>query len=631
MKANSKETLQKWGLYGKLYACLIVLLTCALYLLRMEYKFGVEPFTKTYIHSTAFEKQFQKDVDTLSSFMDEYLSGPLDSDYVDYIESYWYPSNFRFEIVGTHKVTGNSILINNTGSTTPRGQVGSQWPVYYQYREGYQIYSNLSFELEENWRKFDSPWLDLDSVTTYVLTFDVNDEYGQNYREYDTAIVFSYSALLLFLLFCGFLITIDFSWQYHTKHRLPWDNLYLEETACLFILALLSIVFFTRGRSWLDMLLIAGLSPLPVSLLLFSFVRQRMYGHINYSDNSWLFSRLRMDWQHQKTYVVGAISCFTPLMIFGYWLFNHLSWPMMLYWIVLLTLLQLILYFFRVRLDQSKLMMQIASVNMGETYKKISYRTSYYRKASALLDPLSVQIQRLVTESLKAERLKVDLITNVSHDLKTPLTSIITYIRLLEREGNLSPRSAEYLKVLSEKSSRLKSLTEDLLEAARITSGNESVTPARLNFAEMILQANGEYALLFEDAQLELISHFETPYLDAWIDGAKTWRILSNLYSNVVKHSLSGTRVYVDAGQEEDHVWFCIKNTSRQQLNIPPEELLERFVQGDPSRSSGGNGLGLTIARELASLQKGKLELEIIGDLFIVRLELPRKENYYKN
>lgn len=626
MKAKNKETLQKWGLYGKLYACLIVLLICALYLLRMEYKFSLDPFSRTYVQSSSFEKQFQKDVDTLSYFMDEYLCGPLDASYVDYIESYWYPSNFRFEIVGTHKVTGSSILINNTGVTTPRSQIGSQWPVFYQYKAGHSSYDNLSFELEQNWKKFDSPWLELNSVTVYVINFTANDTYGQDYAEYDNAIVFSYLALLIFLLFCGFLITLDFSWQYHTPYRLPWDNLYLEETICLFVLALLSIFFFTRGRSWLDMLLIAGISPLPVSLLLFSFVRQKMYGHINYSDNCWLFSRLRMDWQHQKAYVVGALSVFTSLLIFGYWLFNHFSWPQTLYWIVMLTLLQLLLYSFRVRLDQSKLMMQISSVNIGETYKKVSYRTSYYRKASALLEPLSDQIQRLVTESLKAERLKVDLITNVSHDLKTPLTSIITYIRLLERDDNLSPRSAEYLKVLSEKSLRMKSLTEDLLEAARITSGNESITPSYLNFAEMVLQANGEYALPFEEAQLELVSHFETPYLDAWIDGAKTWRILSNLYSNVVRHSLPGTRVYVDAGQDADHVWLCIKNTSRLQLNIPADELLERFVQGDPSRSSGGNGLGLTIARELASLQKGKLELEIIGDLFIVKLELPRRE-----
>ena len=627
MRFKYKEILQKWGQYGKLYACLIILLLCALWLLRMEYRFGLEPFSKSYIDSTAFEKQLQKDVDTLSFFMDEYLSGPMNSGYVDYIESYWYPSNFKFEIMGTHSVTGATILINNTNTNSTVAKVSPQWPMYYQYREGYPIYTNLSFDLEEKWSKFDSPWLDLTSVSVYIYSFDINDTYGQTYSEYDNAIVLSYIALLVFIFFSGVLISIDFSWQYHTTHRLPWDDLYLEETICLFLLSLILIAHLTLGRSWLDIVLVAGISPLPVSLLLFSFVRQKMYGHINYSDNCWLFSRLRMDWAYQKTFALGAFFVFATLLVSGQFLFTYLNWPMHLYWILVLIILQVFLWIFRIRLDQSKLMKQINSMRAGETYTQITYRTSYYRKASALLQPLSEQIQQLVTESLKAERLKVDLITNVSHDLKTPLTSIITYIRLLEREGGLSPRSAEYLKILSNKSFRLKTLTEDLLEAARITSGSESITPQRLDFAELVLQANGEFALPLDNAGLTLVSNFEKPHLYAWIDGTKTWRILSNLYSNVAKHSLPGTRVYVDAGLSENHVWLCIKNTSRLQLNIPPDELLERFVQGDPSRSSGGNGLGLTIARELARLQNGKLEIQILGDLFMVRVELPRTEN----
>ena len=123
--------------------------------------------------------------------MDEYLTGPMDSGYVEYIESYWHPSNFKFEICGRHLVTGNVILINNTGATTPRSVVSSQWPMYYQYRDGYNIHTNLSFDLEEKWSKFESPWLDLTSVTVYIFDFDVNDIYGQDYKEYDNAIVFS--------------------------------------------------------------------------------------------------------------------------------------------------------------------------------------------------------------------------------------------------------------------------------------------------------------------------------------------------------------------------------------------------------------------------------------------------------
>lgn len=230
---------------------------------------------------------------------------------------------------------------------------------------------------------------------------------------------------------------------------------------------------------------------------------------------------------------------------------------------------------------------------------------------------------RMVEQTVKAERLKVDLITNVSHDLKTPLTSIITYIRLLEKEGKLQGKAEEYLQVLSEKSLQLKRLTEDLLDAARITSGSEKAEPERLNFAEMVLQANGEFARALEEKNLELISHLEREEMYARIDGQKTWRILSNLYGNVCKYSLPGTRVYADLTEERGMLCFCLKNISRDPLNLPAEELMERFVQGDSSRSGGGNGLGLAIASDLARLQGGELRLAISGDLFTAELRLP--------
>ncbi len=221
---------------------------------------------------------------------------------------------------------------------------------------------------------------------------------------------------------------------------------------------------------------------------------------------------------------------------------------------------------------------------------------------------------------MRGERLKVDLITNVSHDLP-PLTSMIIYIRLMHKENDFPEKDARYLQVLSEKSLQLKRLTEDLLDAAKITSGNETASPERLDFGEMVRQANGEFAEALEARGLELVSQLPEKLPDAWMDGQKTWRILSNLYGNVCNYALPGTRVYVDVQAQGAGIQLCIKNISQAPLNLPLEELMERFVQGDTSRSSGGNGLGLAIARDLARLQGGKLE--IVGDLFLARLIKP--------
>lgn len=187
------------------------------------------------------------------------------------------------------------------------------------------------------------------------------------------------------------------------------------------------------------------------------------------------------------------------------------------------------------------------------------------------MERMADRIRKIVDQNVKAERLKADLITNVSYDLKTPLTSIITYTRLMEKEGGLSAKSSHYLKVLLDKSTQLKRLTEDLLDAAKITSGNETIHPQQLHFGEMVLQANGEFAEMMDEKNLDIISKVPSKTMDAWIDGAKTWRILSNLYANACKYALPQTRVYVDVSENENEVCFCMKNISKEPLNIPPD------------------------------------------------------------
>lgn len=228
-----------------------------------------------------------------------------------------------------------------------------------------------------------------------------------------------------------------------------------------------------------------------------------------------------------------------------------------------------------------------------------------------------------VEEALKSERMKTELITNVSHDLKTPLTSIITYTDLLGKCNIDDERALEYIGVLRQKSHRLKRLIEDLVEASKASTGNIRFNPVRLNLYEMAVQAVGEHEdTLAHQGITVLINEPETQPI-VWADSQKTWRIIDNLFSNVRKYSAPGTRAYVDVRMGRSYGVFTIKNISREELNIRPEELMERFVRGDESRSSEGSGLGLSIAQNLCEKQGGRFSIAIDGDLFKATVCLP--------
>ena len=231
-------------------------------------------------------------------------------------------------------------------------------------------------------------------------------------------------------------------------------------------------------------------------------------------------------------------------------------------------------------------------------------------------------MKNIVSEKLKSERLKTDLITNVSHDLKTPLTSIINYTNLLKKEKIENENAKKYIEILEDKSKKLKNLTEDLIEASKLSSGNETVNLQQIDFKELVLQANGEFAEKFEEKNLQIISNLPEESIIYNLDNKKMWRVLENLYQNVYKYALENTRVYVDLIKENDKIIFTIKNISKEKLNISPEELMERFVQGDKSRNSSGNGLGLSISKDLVALNGGVLKIEIEGDLFVAKIIL---------
>ena len=239
---------------------------------------------------------------------------------------------------------------------------------------------------------------------------------------------------------------------------------------------------------------------------------------------------------------------------------------------------------------------------------------------AGIVNSLGEGMKAAVQEQMKSERLKADLITNVSHDIKTPLTSIINYVDLLKRENIENEKAKDYIRVLDEKSQRLKQLTEDLVEASKISSGNIKLEFMNLNLNELVQQVNGEFAERFEGRNLDLICILQPEPLLIRADSRRIWRVLENLYVNVCKYAMPGTRVYVDAIKKDGKIQLSIKNISENPLNFQADELTESFIRGDVSRSTEGSGLGLSIAKNLTVLQHGSFNIYLDGDLFKVTI-----------
>lgn len=236
---------------------------------------------------------------------------------------------------------------------------------------------------------------------------------------------------------------------------------------------------------------------------------------------------------------------------------------------------------------------------------------------------ISEGVAQAVEKQLTSERMKTDLITNVTHDLKTPLTSIINYVDLLKNQPIENETAQEYINTLDRQAVRLGRLIEDLVEASKITSGNIAVRASKVDIGELIEQAVSEYELRFEQSKLEPVLTIKDDDLAVFADGRLMWRVFDNLLSNACKYALCGSRLYVDAYRDEDNVVVMLRNISASQLNIPADELMERFVRGDSSRTTRGNGLGLSIAKSLVEIQGGMFKLDIDGDLFKASVVLP--------
>jgi len=282
------------------------------------------------------------------------------------------------------------------------------------------------------------------------------------------------------------------------------------------------------------------------------------------------------------------------------------------------------LVLFRRRAEQIEIVEGISRIRDGDVEFKLETDTLHgaNRELADAVNNIGEGIEKAVKSSMKDEQMKTDLITNVSHDIKTPLTSIINYVDLLKRLKIEEEPAKGYITILEGKAQKLKQLSDDLVEVSKISSGNIVLEKERLNLTELVNQSIGEFSEKMEENGLQIIFDDTLPtYIYA--DSRRMWRVVENLLNNVCKYALEGTRVYIDLVKEDGIIELSVKNISKQQMNVRGDDLTERFIRGDSSRTTEGSGLGLSIAKSLVQVHGGTFDIVLDGDLFKVVLTFP--------
>lgn len=282
----------------------------------------------------------------------------------------------------------------------------------------------------------------------------------------------------------------------------------------------------------------------------------------------------------------------------------------------------------RKAVEQYRVLQGVEEIANGDLNAKIDLEDLHGedRQLAEAINNIGAGLLHAVDDSTKNERMKADLITNVSHDIKTPLTSIINYVNLIKLEDIENERVKNYVRILDEKSQRLKQLTEDLVEASRVSSGNVKLDMQQIDIVELVCQTGGEFNEKFESKELTIVTKLPKQAVYIWSDGRHLYRVIENLYNNVAKYALEKTRVYVEVQETGDTAVFSIKNVSEKSLaleNSSVEDLTERFIRGDSSRTTEGSGLGLSIAKNLTILMGGQFQISVDGDLFRATLVFP--------
>lgn len=405
-------------------------------------------------------------------------------------------------------------------------------------------------------------------------------------------------------------------------------------------------VFYRSNRATVQQLAVAKqymlvmiggfglLSSLAACLFWYSLVRRLRYG--NLWKNSIIYRLGRGIGKGLNRMLENPNAVIRTLMPYNIFLLANLLCVLAMYelreapgWMMLLPLLCIVLldggvgiYIFRRSAERSEIISGISRIRGGDISYVLDSEQLHgdNRELAASVNNMGDGIRKAVVTSMKDERMQADLITNVSHDIKTPLTSIINYVNLLKREKITQEPVCGYITVLDAKAQRLKQLTDDLLEASKISSGNITLDNSRLDLTELVRQSVGEFSEKLEEKKLQILVTEPSGPAYIYADSRRMWRVVENLFNNICKYAMEGTRVYVDLEKAEEMVTVSVKNISETSLNFSPDELTERFVRGDVSRSSEGSGLGLSIARNLTELQKGEFRIVLDGDLFKVIL-----------
>jgi len=550
-------------------------------------------------------------------------------------------------------------IADNTGNKTDLEAFYSSLPFHIKSQNGsYANYGAYGTYSDSSYSKF------LSGITIYVGVSE--SEYAADQKIYESdrrqGLGYMYMAIfgvVAFLLgYILFLVSAGRRKNSMDVHLTVVDRLYLDVGAFVLLLPVLGLIFFvgivpsrvmlTERTTFMYVASPAVIAGVLLSLLYSSiFIKHLKRGTV--LKNTLVFAVLRSIKRFFKGYTdqygKAALSGQTALFITAFFIVYSIAvafslfllyfslsrsragtalFALFIYGMVNLLILMYIIKrisYFKVIAEGAK------KIKGGQLAWRIPEGPSLVMtEVSEDINNIAQGLGASVENELKAERMKAELITNVSHDLKTPLTSIITYVDLLKKEGLDSENAPKYLEILDIKSIRLKKLTEDLFDAAKASSGNISVKMEQLDIVSLIKQGFGELADKVEASGLEFITSFPSEKIMINADGKLLWRVVDNLLSNVFKYAMPASRVYVSVFRENSFSGIIIKNISEFPLNIPAEELMERFKRGDESRHSEGSGLGLAIARSLTELQGGNLTIDIDGDLFKATVKLPVKE-----
>lgn len=584
------------------------------------------PKEKKYIETENFQREFALEIMGLESSVSWGI-----------VEDYFYENEFNQYnrsqtnveyIFDIEKTNGETMLLSNIINENLEGAMKNfknstayyicslnEWPEtnqstlkYSRFKANQEIFKKLDVYIRVQ---------NIDVKDEIYIAKEKYEDFANNYKTYLSI------CAVLFILFILILINVSRHIN-ETKGFKLFNGLYIEQIV-LIIGTLIYVGILVLERHWIIytiykylIYIIYVLCYVIISEIYFCIIRK------NANKREFLLPKVIKHFQNiYKTIIVYIFVCLAYVFIiknfasYGYYSVGIYSLIFLINTIILLHQLSLLI-------EISEITTKIETMGSGNMENIIECRNAELQELGKNINNIKQGMKKAVEESMKAERLKTDLITNVSHDLKTPLTSIINYTDLLKKEKIENENAKKYIDILEKKSKKLKILTEDLIEVSKISSGNETVALEKIDFKELVLQANGEFAEKFEEKNLEVISNLPKEAVIVDLDGKKMWRVLENLYQNVYKYSLENTRVYVDLAVH-DNIVFTIKNISKEKLNISPDELMERFIRGDSSRHTGGNGLGLSIAKDLSKLNGGTLKIEIDGDLFVSRLELPLK------